>query len=111
MVTFVTLLQVELKQGKLKDFIPFFELVGSMEEGTRIGLANELDLALKFQAFVDQVPLKVDRKDPFSLKKATSSLAILEDFFIGNVFQFHKFLNFLLEAVEEAVENIFVQIK
>ena len=43
-------LQSELRQGMLGYFEPFFELVGSMAEGTRIGLANELDLVLKFKA-------------------------------------------------------------
>ena len=100
-------LQSELQHGKLKNFAPYFELVGSMAEGTRIGLANELDLVLKCKAFMDQVPFKVDKEDPFSLKKAEPSLSILEDFFKGREFLFHKFMHFVLDGVEEALENIF----
>ena len=100
-------LQSELQHGKLMKFAPFFELVGSMAEGTRIGLANELDLVLKFRAFMGQAPFKVDKEDPFSLKKAEPSFAMLDDFFKRKEFLFHKFLHLILDAVEEALENIF----
>ena len=66
----VIMIQCELQQGALGAFLPFFELVGSMAEGTRIGIANELDIGMKFKALMDQVPFKVDSDDPFSLKKA-----------------------------------------
>ena len=101
-------LQSELKEGMLGDFEPFFELVGSMEEGTRIGLANELDLVLKFRAFMGQAPFKVDNEDPFSLKKAVTDSSALESFFEGRDFSFHKFMHFVSDAVEKALENIFV---
>ena len=100
-------LQSELQHGKLMKFAPFFELVGSMAEGTRIGLANELDLVLKFRAFMGQAPFKVDKEDPFSLKKTEPSFAALEDFFRGEEFLYHKFMLFILYAVEKALENIF----
>ena len=107
MVLLVIMIQEELQQGALSDFLPFFELVGSIAEGTRIGLANELDLGVKFQALMDQVPFKVDKEDPFTLKKARLSVAILDDFFLEGKFLYHKFLHFLLDAVERAVCNIF----
>ena len=107
LASLVTELQSELKHGQLMKFAPFFELVGSMAEGTRIGLANELDLVLKFRAFMDRAPFKVDKEDPFSLKKAEPSFTTLDDFFRGEEFIFHKFLHVILDGVEEALENIF----
>ena len=103
----VIMIQCELQQGALGAFLPFFELVGSMAEGTRIGIANELDIGMKFKELMDQVPFKVDSDDPFSLKKAGAPLKILEDFFQESKFQYHKFLHFLLDAVEKAVRKIF----
>ena len=102
-------LQSELRLGMLGDFEPFFELVGSMAEGTRIGLANELDLVLKFKAFMGQAPFKVDKEDPFSLKKAVANSSLLESFFEGRYFLYHKFMHFVSDAVENALENIFVK--
>ena len=106
LVKFVAILHEELQLGVLKDFAPFFELVGSMAEGTRIGLANELDMGLKFGAWYKNIPFKVDG-DPFSLKKAKTSPKSMEAFYKGNAFQFHKFLHFLLNAVERAISTIF----
>ena len=104
---FVQLLEKGLQQGDLKDLLPFFELVGSMAEGTRIGLANEQDLALKFKAWMsDGNPFKVEG-DPFSLKKARKPTAFMEQFFVGTEFQFHKFMHGLLKAVDKVVSDIF----
>ena len=77
-----------------------------MAEGTRIGLANELDMGLKFGAWYDNIPFRV-RDDPFSLKKAKKSPKIMEPFYKGSDFQFHKFMHFLLNAVETAISAIF----
>ena len=57
-----------LQSGALEQWKPYFELVGSMAERTRIGLANELDLGLHFKVWKDNIPFKV-KDDPFSLKK------------------------------------------
>ena len=79
-----------------------------MAEGTRIGIANELDITLKFQAWRDQIPFMV-RDDPFSLKKAANSPKIMEDFFYEETFQFHKFMHFLLKAVDKSICHIFAE--
>ena len=100
------MIQSRLQKGSLKVFAPFFELVGSMAEGTRIGLANELDLGLKFETWMNQPPFMVDN-DPFSLKKAPASPEFMEEFFSGNVFRFHKFKYFLLAEVEKAIDDIY----
>ena len=54
LASFVQLLEKGLQKSELKDLSPIFELVGSMAEGTRIGLTNELDLAVKFKAWMKQ---------------------------------------------------------
>ena len=107
MIWFVGMLQYYLNLGELRAFMPFFELVGSMAEGTRVGLANELDLALKFRLWMDQTPFRV-YGDPFSLKKNFATLpACVDKFFLGNVFQYHMFMRFILDAVEIAIGLIF----
>ena len=110
LVSFVQTMLYFLKLGPLKEFRPLFELVGSMAEGTRIGIANELDLGMKFQVWREQVPFTI-RNDPYSLKRADSSPPIMDKLFDGNEFKFHKFMELLLHAVEDAVELIFEQKK
>ena len=110
MIKLVQKLQEHLQKGSLKDLMPFFELVGSMAEGTRIGLANELDLALKFKAWMTEAPFQV-KGDPFSLKKSKSPSKFMEDFFTNEEFHFHKFMHFLLGAVDTAVSDIFEEEK
>ena len=104
---FVILLEDQLYSGPLKDFEPVFELVGSMAEKTRVGLANELDIGLKFKSWMNQAPFKVE-EDPFTLKKAVYVPSCMEQqFFNENQFDYHKFLLFLLAAVDKAVADIF----
>ena len=95
---FVQLLEERLQQSELKGLVPHFELVGSMAEGTRIGLTNEQDLALKFRSWMGEgnAPFKVEG-DPFSLKKAKTPSAFMKQFFVGTEFQYHKFIHFLLK--------------
>lgn len=106
LVSFVQTILHFLQLGALKEFCPLFELVGSMAESTRVGIANELDLGMKFHVWREHTPFTI-KEDPFSLKRADTSPPIMDKFFDENVFQFHKFMEFLLHAVEEAVDLIF----
>ena len=106
MTKLVHLLQDGLQGGPLKELSPFLELVGSMAEGTRIGLANELDIHLHFKTWIAEAPFKVEG-DPFSLKRANRSTGLEQQFFVGEVFQWHRFMHFLLEAVNKEIEKIF----
>ena len=106
LITFVGILQNQLNLGPLKDFLPFFELVGSMAEQTRVGLANEIDIGLKFESWMNQALFKVE-EDPFTLKKAGYVPPFMEQFFAGNKFEYHKFMFFLLDAVDKAINDIF----
>ena len=125
-------LQNSLRKGRLKELSPFLEVVGSMAEGTRIGLANELDIHLHFKTWIKKPPFKIE-EDPFSLKLARKprdlkhhffeeegfqwhkfmhilleeSTDLTEQFFEEEKFQWHRFMHFLLEAVDEAIERIF----
>ena len=69
---FYVVLQKDLSEGEyLKDLEPEFQVYGSMEEGTRLGLANELDIGMSFKALTRQPPFRVDMSDqgdPFSLR-------------------------------------------
>ena len=108
LLNLVLMLQVELQLGSLKLLQPFFELVGSMAEGTRIGIPSELDLGFKFKAWNGCTPFKVEG-DPFSLKKSESAPPFMEEFYHEGEFLFHKFMNFLLNAVDKAIGDIFEQ--
>ena len=53
LVDFLNCLERKLNRGAMKELQPKFVLVGSAREGTRIGLANEMDVLVKFKKFYD----------------------------------------------------------
>ena len=106
MLEFTKTFEEDFRQGSLKEFAPQLELVGSMTEGTRIGLANEVDLGIHFTAWQSRIPFQVEG-DPFSLKKAKTCPSFMDEYFQGREFMYHKFLRVLLESVDQVVEQIF----
>ena len=109
LISLAKTIETDLQRGFLKDLQPKFQLVGSMAEGTRICLANELDLGLIFHKWKSHTPFRVDG-DPFSLKKANTSPPAMEAYFDGGgKFQFHKFVHFILHGVERTISDIFGQ--
>ena len=72
LLDFYHTLEREMKDP-LREFNPEFQMSGSMIEGTRLGLANELDIGLIFNTLKDKIAFKVDRNDPFSLRKAKNA--------------------------------------
>ena len=106
LVELTKILQDGLQSGALKQLHPYFELVGSMAERTRIGLANEVDLGLHFKLWKDNIPFKVE-DDPFSLKKAETCPPSMHEFFEGNIFQYHTFMRYLLDATDKTVRDVF----
>ena len=80
LVNFVQTILHFLQLGALKEFCPLFELVGSMAESTRVGIANELDLGMKFHVWREHTPFTI-KEDPFSLKRADTSPPIMDKFF------------------------------
>ena len=99
------ILEKEMKEA-LKEFDPQFRMSGSMIEGTRLGLANELDIGLIFNMLKDFVALKVD-KDPFLLKKTNNAPTFMDRFFSGNEFDYHAFKLFLLDTFSSIIKDIF----
>ena len=59
LVTFAKVLEVSLKKGSemMQLLKPRFTLVGSIPEGTRIGIGNELDITIDFDGWKDNPPL------------------------------------------------------
>ncbi len=54
--------------GVMRTLAPRFTLTGSIEERTRIGLANEVDVSLEFDGWrKDRPPFEVRTGDPFHL--------------------------------------------
>ena len=92
--------------GPLRKLKPHFQLVGSMQEETRIGLPCELDILVFFEALKHQIPFKI-QNDPFSLKKSEDCPEFMEEYFEGDCFQYHKFKTSLLECTEAAVTELF----
>ena len=98
-------LEKEMKEA-LREFDPEFQMSGSMIEGTRLGLANELDIGLIFNTLKDSLALKVEG-DPFSLKKSDTAPAFMKRFFDGNEFDYHDFKLFLLDTFSNIIKDIF----
>ena len=109
LLEFYHTLEREMKAA-LSEFNPEFQMSGSMVEGTRLGLANELDIGLIFNTLKNFVLLKVD-KDPFSLKKTDMALTFMDRFFSGNEFDYHAFKLYLLDTFRNIMKDIFDQKK
>ena len=93
-----------LCQGAMSELQPKFVLVGSAKEGTRIGLANEMDVLVKFGGLKtgQEAPFRVE--NAFYLAKAESeSTMAVESYFDGSRFNFHKFKKNMLDIVRNAV--------
>ena len=85
---------------------PRFVLVGSVAEGTRIGLGNELDLTVTFDGWDgDRPPFKVDPGDPFHLRATESPPDWMGPFFDADGrFHFNKFLAEFLGALQGYIQ-------
>ena len=85
-------------QGNVMHLLqPQFCLIGSMAEGTRIGLANELDISMVFKAWKGNAPFKVEN-DAFSLTKSDKNgnklpWMSIEQVFHGGKYFSQKFLH------------------
>ena len=100
-------LEREMKVA-LREYDPEFQMSGSMIEGTRLGLANELDIGLIFNALKKRnVAFKVDR-DPFMLRKADTAPIFMEEYFNArHEFDYHSFKLFLLNKFSSIIKDIF----
>ena len=105
LLDFYQTLEREMKEP-LRELDPKFRMSGSMIEGTRLGLANELDIGLIFNTLKDCLALKVEG-DPFSLKKSDTAPTFMERFFAGNELDYHDFKLFLLDTFSSIIKDIF----
>ena len=85
---------------------PSFTLVGSVAEGTRIGLGSELDLTVRFLGLED-VPFKFRVDDPFHLYEGGESPECLSWYFEDSKFQLHRFKQDVLDLVDSSLMSIF----
>ena len=91
----------------MRQLQPHFVLVGSASEGTRIGLANEMDVLIKFKAFDDRkAPLKV-MGGSYLGSNNTETGGLMGMYFEGEKFDFNFFKKALLDTVRESMETMF----
>ena len=89
---------------------PQFCLIGSMAEGTRIGLSNEFDISMTFKAWKGKAPFKI-KADAFSLKmseKNSHKHPWMSKYFTDEkIFDRSSFMKDILFATNDSVKRIF----
>jgi hypothetical protein len=86
---------------------PVLTLMGSVMEGTRIGIGNEADFMMTFLGFKEP-PFKVNENDPFHLIASDNVPDWMETYFDQDQqFILHKFMKDLLNAVSSCIDKIF----
>ena len=85
---------------------PIFTLMGSVAEGTRLILANEMDICMEFEGLKSR-HFKINLSDPYHIYKTDSFPEWMMEYFDSNGgFILQKFKLQLLEAVNTVVGNI-----
>ncbi len=83
-------------------------MVGSVAEGTRVGLGNELDLMVDFQGWNEEVPFKIRKDDAFHLYATPNSPSWMARFITDRgELMLDAFSLELLRGVDLAVQSIF----
>ena len=122
LLLFLQILEVKLAEvSRLMKYLkPRFTVVGSVAEGTRIGIGNEVDVCITFLKWMKEPPFKVEG-DPFSLKRNMSHnhedgndvvskwLGWIRKryFHEEEIFLYNTFKDDLLIALDRAVEAIY----
>ena len=84
---------------------PKFTLVGSVSEGTRLGLANELDLTVKFHGWPEGCFCV--EGGPFALKRTEATPEWMAEYLdSAGSFLYNKFKFDFLKAVEKALGEV-----
>ena len=88
---------------------PAFTLVGSVAEGTKVGLGNELDIMVDFRGWSESDPLfTINPEDPFHLYASETCPAWMSPYFDGmGRFNQQKFKTHFIRAIDRAVRAIF----
>ena len=80
--------------------------MGSVPEGTRLGVANEMDISIEFEGLADS-PLGVKLEDPYHLYSTESLPAWMKAYSDSRGrFLLGKFKHDLLKAVDLAVSEV-----
>ena len=93
----------------MKSLNPRFSLVGSTQEGSRIGVGNEIDVTMKFMAWETFPPFEITN-DAFHLQKSDTCPKWMHIFFNSNGhFCMESFILDVCEAVSTSLDVIFNQ--
>jgi hypothetical protein len=105
---FTMTLSEEFKNDPLMMLLnPVLTLMGSVMEGTRIGIGNEVDFMISFSGFEDP-PFKVDEDNPFNLKASLNVPDWMKTYFDQDQqFILHKFMKDLLNAISSCIDKVF----
>ena len=88
---------------------PRFTLMGSVPEGTRLGVANEMDIMIEFEGLA-HTPFGVRLEDPYHLYSTESLAGWMGIYFDSEGhFQLGKFKHDLLKATEYFVSEVLHQ--
>ena len=89
----------------MKHLQPKLVLVGSTQEGSRIGIGNEIDLTVHFEGW--EKPFKISG-DAFHLHKSESCPEWMNPYFDSdNQFLFDKFINDICQTIADSLDFIF----
>jgi hypothetical protein len=99
------------RNALMKQLKPTFTLIGSVAEGTRIGLGNELDLTVEFEG-MDEESFQIVESDPYHLTAAENVPAWMKKYVNDNEKFVHPaFMCDFLEAVDYCTNTIFLDLK
>ncbi len=90
---------------------PTFTLIGSVTEGTKICLGNELDIVVSFEEWKSRPPFRIHPNDPFHLRPSDACPTWLRGRYFDDTEQFELslFKADFLESVHAAVQVVFSQ--
>ena len=91
---------------QLKKLKPTFTLMGSVAEGTRLSIANEMDICMEFEGLKSS-PFKINLEDPYHIYKTDSFPDWMQDYFDSNG---RLVLQKLKLRLLEAVESVSVEV-
>ena len=109
MITLSKLLERKLlESGELmKNLQPRLVLVGSTQEGTRVGLGNEIDLTMNFKAWEKCPPFKICN-DAFHLYKSDTCPKWMDIYFSSEYqFELESFIYDICQAVRTTIAIIY----
>ena len=90
----------------LKKLKPIFTLMGSVAEGTRLSIANEMDICMEFEGLKGS-PFDINLEDPYHIYQTDLFPEWMQGYFDSNgCFVLHHFKLHLLEAVDLVIREV-----